>query len=320
MKQIIKYCLAIIFIFGINIDLYAQQRTISVEYKRNDDKSYDFYYRKKDPGSFLLNVKLSKLKNTQSSGYKGVVKGSYGKLFKLRPIHDNTSISFSYTSSYIRGVPNPKVDKAFVYALPFGKGKTVDVNELTNLGETYFGEAPPKNWKAYEFKLPSSDTVYAARKGLVVEIVNLYRADTLNTYNYTRKTNRILIEHSDGTLASYSGFMKDKIIVRKGQTIYPQTPLGILGRYDNRNTYSLRFSIYFLSNTNLGVKRKKNAPDPKSRYEYITPYFYTPEGKSNLIPGRKYTVDFNDVLLTHELSKREIKKLRKNKKSSGKGQ
>ncbi len=308
MKKIIILT-TILILFGASLTVFAQSRALSVEYKRNKDGSYDFYYKKNDPGSFTLTVKLSKLKNTQSSGYNGIVKGSYGKLFKLRPIHDKVPISFSYTSSYIRGAVNPKVDKDFVYIFPFGKGKTVDVDEHDNLGEKYFDKTAPKNWKSYAFKLPSSDTVYAARKGVVVDVINLYQPDTLNNYRYMRKRNRILIEHADGTFVSYSGFIKDKIFVRVGETVYPQTPLGTLDRYDARETYYLSFMVYFLTRENNRTASKR---------EYLTPWFYTSEGKLQLASGEEYTVDFNNEILTQELTRREKKKRIKNKKS-GKG-
>ncbi len=316
MKKTVHYLILIILVSGIALNVNAQSKVITVEYKKNDDNSYDFYYKKQKHGSYEISVKFTNLQNSLPSDYKGVVSGSYGKLFKLRPMNDKRSISFSYSYSYRRGSPNPKADNEIVYTLPFGKGKTVHVNEMTNLGEQFFEKAPPKNWKAYQFTLSSPDTVHAVRKGIVIEVTDLYEADTLNSYTYSRKTNKIIIEHPDGTLASYSGFMKSKILVKEGQTVYPQTSLGILGRYDNRKTYyRLAFMAYFLSDSSMGKKSKKNSSASGSSYEFITPYFYTSEGKLILAPKKEYTVDFNDDILTQELTRREKKNFQKKKKS-----
>ena len=101
-----------------------------VKQKRNPDNNVDFYFEKSEPGSFLLSVKFKSVFNSHVADYLGVVKAGSGKFLSLRPIAKNNPISFSYSYSFIRGIPNPKVDSSFIYAFPFAKGKTVLVNEL----------------------------------------------------------------------------------------------------------------------------------------------------------------------------------------------
>ena len=93
----------------------------------------------------------------------------------------------------------------------------------------------------------------ALEKGIVVEITNEFKTDPSLKYEFTSKMNRVLIEHSDGTYASYTGFKKDLIFVKLGQTVYPQTPLGTLDQFNN-SSYRLYFNIHYLVTKNMDSK------------------------------------------------------------------
>ena len=149
------------------------------------------------------------------------------------------------------------------------------------------------------------------RKGIVVKITNEYKADTLLEKRFTSKRNSIVIEHSDGTYASYTGFKKDSIFVELGQIAYPQTKLGIIDVFNN-GQYRLSFSIYYLINNNLDFKEKQTLKNVKSRNKFLTPYFSTEHGIIKLTPNKKYIVAFNEPILFKELTKREKKKYKKN--------
>jgi hypothetical protein len=310
-----KYFL-IIIAFAFSFDAFSQLNPITVKYERKDDKSIDFYYEKEIPGSFYLTIEFSNISNTHTTGFKGNVSSWTGRLFSLRPINPNEHINFSYKYSYIRGASNPKADKSFTYVLPFKEGRTIKAVESPNLGENFFNNIPPKNWKSYQFNLPEPDTVCAVRKGIVVKTVDKYNPDTTKVYNYSSNQNSILVEHADGTFASYTGFCKEKIFVEPGQIIYPQSPLGVLRRIDKRPLYRLCFHIYFLISTDLESKRDETMLTRKSMNEFLTPNFYTSEGVLKLKEKEKYTVAINEEIYSHELTRKEKKKMKKHSKAN----
>lgn len=300
--------LRIFLLLLISTNVFSQTKTIQIETKRNADKSVDFYYKKSEPGSFLLSIKFKKLDNSSSRDYLEVVKSSGGKIFSLQPINKNYGIGFSYTYTYIRGDINPNIDSAFVYILPFRKGKSILVTESNFIGSSYFGSDSPKNGKAYYFKGIDCDTAFAARKGLVVKVTDDFENDTLSYF--TSKQNEILIEHQDGTFARYTGFQKNGIFVETGQMVYPQTSLGIVNKNTNSES-KLGFMVYFLISSGFDLKSTQTLNNQTSNHEFITPLFYTSEGTQKLQNRTSYTVDFDDATLFMEYTKRELKKMKK---------
>ncbi|GAA3638118.1 hypothetical protein [Flavivirga jejuensis] len=310
MKKKTKSGLLILFFFiGFSNNILSQEKTIKIKTERNKDKSVDFYYKKNLPGSFHLTIKFTTLENTKAYTYREVVKSNYGFLFKLKPKNANESIKYSYRTSYIRGIPNPKIDSLFTYTLPFKKGKHVIIHENNNVGEKYFNDEKPKNWKSYGIKRKQADTVTNMRKGIVVKITNKFDTDTLVKKKFTTQINRILIEHADGTFASYKGFKKDAIFVKLGQKVYPQTELGILDIFNE--SYRLYFNIYYLKTDSLNSKEKSTLTKRKRNYAYITPYYYTEKGAVQLENKNKYKIVFDDEAFLKEFSKKEFKKYKK---------
>lgn len=291
--------------------LQAQKKSIEVSYEKNDDNSVDFYFKKNVPGSYHLTIKFSELSNSLSIGFKGVVKNSSGHLFSIEPTNSKKRIGFAYKISRVRGTPNPKVDSLFAYALPFKNGKKMGLIEYNNVGQKYFNNEVPKNWKSYGSFRINPDTVYAMRKGIVVSLLNKYDSNTEFDKSYSSKQNRLLIEHDDGTYAEYKGFKRNSFFVKLGQTVYPKTKLGILDKFnDAKFGHRLTFSIHYLVDTKpLG---KQTITNRKSRHEYITPYFQTSEGVKKLTHKSFYHVLVNDEIVTKEMTRKEIKQFKKN--------
>lgn len=291
----------------------CQEKDFNITSERNKDNSVTLSYSKKDPGSTYVVTTFFNFDNISKSVYKRSVKGYSSNLLKLKPLDKNRGISYSYKYIYIRGKLNPKVDSSFTYTLPFKNGKTVSAGEMTHLGKTYFKNVEPKNWKVYHFDRMHADTVCSARKGIVVSIKNNFVADTLKTYNYQQGKNEVLIEHKDGTIATYKGLDNKEIFVKVGQQVYPQTALGKLQRMDARKMYRLVFCIYFLSDGDLKNIDKETLLTHKSKYQYITPFFKTKTKRTKINVHQEYDV-FSDIeIITKEFSKRELKKLKKHK-------
>jgi len=310
--MIIKTQIIIIILF-ISQFSFAQNNILRVTSQRNNDKSLTFSFNKKEHGSFFLSLWFTELSNSHSRGYNNVVKGLNGRLFTLKPDDENQGIGCSYRTWYIRGVPNPKFDANYTYLLPLGGTQSAVMRTMTNVNSMYFGSAKPKGWNAYLFYVNVGDTAFVSRKGIVVKVTNNYPNDTLNIISYQSKVNQVLIEHTDGTLASYKGFAQNSIMVEEGQTVFPRTPLGIISAYDNRGQGQLRFSVYYLNYTNPETENNNTFKNKISYYAYIEPYFLTKNGSVKLESGESYKTVISKEIIFQEFTKRELKKLRKKK-------
>lgn len=297
LKKTAYYSIAFLFILSINI-LNAQNDNIEISYKVNNDNSVDITYKKRLPGSYYVTLKFSKLTNSYPSDFKGVINKSSGSIVKLRPINKEKSIGFSYKTSYRRGAPDPKIDSLVTYALPFKKDKKITVYEAFNVSEKYLNEERPSNWKSYVVKSKTPDTIFSMRKGTVIEIVNDFVTDTIVDKSFTSNRNRVIVEHEDGTYASYKGFKKNSISVKLGQTVYPYTKLGVMDIL-NTDGYRCSFTVYYVKDSET------------FEYEYITPNFLTENGIEKLITAKEYQVKFNETVLLQEFTRREKKKYKK---------
>jgi len=295
--------------------LQAQHKELTISHKRNKDNSISFRFKKENPGSTYLEIKFKNLKNTsQRKIVKKTIKGWNGFLLKLTPINKKKSISFSYSYSSIRGSRKAKVNHNFVYLLPFKQSKKIIARDLSYLGKR-FGNTNPENWKSIQFITKPNTAVYAARKGIVVDIENKYESNQSLEYNYRSDANYIIIEHKDGTLAKYGVLKKNSILVKLGQKVFPTTPLATTGSYDKPENNQLRFSVYFLDK-NINLKRDKTATlaTQKHRYNYVNPLFFTEKGTQQLENRSEYISAHTKDIIELEMTRRQKKKwLKKNK-------
>lgn len=298
-------------IICVNQKILSQNKNIEIKYERNPDKSVDIYYSKKLPGSYFIKLEFPILDNCyQSRKIEKVIKNSSGQIVKLKPINSEEHINFSYKLSSIRGNPNPKIDKEFIYILPFKIGKSIRIVESTSLEEKYFKAEKDLNWKSFIVDRVIADTVYSMRKGIVIDIIDEYKTDSLSGYDYTSKTNKIMIEHNDGTISRYRGFNRNSIFIKLGQTIYPQTKLGVLELFNN-SIYRLYFDISYLKKVEFESNQKRTMSS-ESPMEHITPYFYSSKGPITLKNNNEYIVEYNETTYFKEFTKSETKKFKKN--------
>lgn len=297
-----KYFLFLLLFFSLAAKLSAQS-PVEVIVKQNDDKTVDFNFQKNEPGSYTLTLRFSKLNNSGYHPRDIVITSSMGSLFTLRPIDNKTGISYSYTYRYIQGICNPpKLDTTFVYLLPHALNSEIQVIESFNIGARYLNHNAPKGWKAYYFKGEGLDSVFAVRKGVVINIVDKHDFDI--DALFTTERNLITIEHPDGSKVTYKGFAKGKIAVEKGDEVLPHTFLGSLKNDHDMGDEMLSLMMFYLSKT--GFEEGEDI-----EYTYFTPIFYTSKGVQKLLHGEEYIVSSSDEIVTKEMSRKEKKKYRK---------
>lgn len=306
MKKTILLSLIILSISKLSI---AQEPVLKLSSERKTDNSVDINYTKNDVGSYFVVASFTNLTNCfDPEIQKKEVVGSSGKLTTLKPSNPSQGIGFSYTYRYIRGTSNFK-NTNFVYIFPFEKDTKVSVYESTYLKATYFGKITPPDWKCYRFYTDKETKIVAARKGIVVQVINDFSLDSAKSYSFKQDNNELVIEHNDGSLARYNGFKKGSIMVKVGQTVYPETVLGINSKYSaDDKRYSLSFYIYYLK-PDVFIKQMKNPEQEFSVYGFITPIIFTKNGQSVLVPNQDYLADSNNEIIIKEFTKKELKQL-----------
>lgn len=292
--------------------LKGQKSAIELTTSSNKDRSIDILYEGNFRGSYYIKLHFSRLENAVYSDFGHVLNGFRGRVTKLRPLDENRGISFNYSYQFWRGKPIKDYNLNQPYLLPYSLGKNVMVRHITHINQT-LGLSVPPNWLSYGFTTENPDSIFACRKGIVVDVVNEYQTDTSAIYKFQSKKNYINVEHDDGTLARYLGFELDKVHVKVGDKVFPGTFLGIVGRYDKTpNMYILHLSFYYLDIS----KKTMNRGDDGSYgifYNYLTPLFLTKTGVLPLIENEIYQVVQNDDVIKSEMSKKEKKSYDKSK-------
>ncbi|TKB97484.1 M23 family metallopeptidase [Pedobacter cryotolerans] len=306
-KATLSFKLFCICLFCILTTANAQEKELQIITKTNGDKSVSFTAEKRSPGTYTIVMNFKDLNNVASLG-NSIFRVKYlnDNFLTLNPIDKTKGIGYGYSYTYIRGELKPKYSALFLYALPYTKGKKVRAVESSFFNATYFGSTTPEDWKAYRFYTEKADTVTAIRKGMVVSVSDLYDEDNKDV-TYTSKVNSVIIEHADGSLATYKGFKKG-IFVKEGQTVFPETALGINSITNER--YGISLMLTYLKSVDFEANKKSK--DSKSLYGFITPYFCTEENLNGILTNQKYyTSVITPEIVQKEMSKKEIKNLEK---------
>lgn len=293
------------FLFFFEILTLAQEQNIIVESQINSDNTASFRFTKRDFGTFYLEVIFKSLENANSTGYKGNIDSSSGNLFSIKSTDPRRSMSFSYNTTWIRGTLNARIDSNFVYLLPVSAEKTCSVYSQNFLYTQYFGAEKPRRWKSFQFNVNEGDTVFAARKGLVVEVIDGFTPDT--AIIFSNKANAVIIEHEDGSLARYGVLKSGSIGVKPGDVVFPHTPLAIAGTYNEARRTQISFMVYYLTAGDFN-SGKNSLVKMKHYYSCVNPVFHTTAGNVQLKGHEEYTCNFLEEHITREMTKKEKRK------------
>ena len=304
----------IILLVSIPLISFGQKNIIDVDYVINNDNSVSFNYKKNVVGSYLVILEFSNLSNTRAQRrVSKILKNNSGSLFlKLKPINDENSIGFQYQTMYFKGSVNSKVNEDYPYILPFNKGDKIIPRDLYSIENRYLNEEVPEGWKSYSFTFNEKKEVKAIRKGIVIEIKGTYTPDYSIEASFYSEQNSISIENIDGTVATYKGFDKNTIQLKEGETVYPQTTLGQLVKYDKRDIYRLYLTLYsYTTKDNISLFNLNSSDD--YGITYLTPKFYVRNSLEILKDNNEYLVDFDEKTQFKEMRKKEIKKFKINR-------
>lgn len=157
--------------------------------------------------SFLLNPK----DNLELIKYSGKLPDS---LFKSR-FADSVRVGY-----YLGHKSLIEPDLDYAYRFPFKTNKKYEVSQSFN-GK--FSHNSSRSRYAIDFQLNVGETVFAAREGTVVKVIDWFSKQ--GGKELINAANKIVILHSDGTLATYvhldykGSFVKEGDFIERGQKI-----------------------------------------------------------------------------------------------------
>lgn len=282
----------------------AQLPDIEIMHERRGDKSIEFSYRKNKPGTYYLKLEFPDLKNTNHGDHKQILDHDYGNLTVLRAINREEEIGYSYTFSYIRGIPNPEVDSTFKYLLPLKTSETARIVETSQQNAEANQAVNTGNWISYIITKGESFPVHAMRKGIVVEVRNS-SSDSISQ----DVRNSIIIEHKDGTYANYQGLEEIKVL--PGEEVYPNQHLGDAQKFEDQK-HRLDFSINYIYSEKFEGNRQNALKQDEANFKFLKPVFFTKDHSGAIESGKEYTMEITQEIFTQDFSKRDLRRFKKN--------
>lgn len=235
-----------------------------------------------------------------------VLQPGTNRLLTLTDVKQSPGYGYTWVSGCINTKP-----KAVTYLLPVASGKITRLDTLFNISEKYLGEAAPENWSSYTLSATPGDTVFAARRGVVIDVEEDQEPSVNEGVSYSRTINYVVLEHEDCTRSRYELFAENNIFPIRGDHIEAGEPLGIVADGSNYvNGSHLRFFIYYPEITGQLLRELRKSKKTLYQNVYLTPAFHGVEG---IEAGTSYLSEHPQSIIFQEMNKREVKKWKKAK-------
>jgi len=150
--------------------------------------------------------------------------------------------SYTYNYSYISyfGVVDAIHDDSYIYDLPFEGGEQ---RLLWQGAGGRFSHSDEANYHAYDFKMPLSTPVLAAREGKVVDVLDSYTKGGVDI-TLKNKMNYVYIQHADGTIANYSHLKHKGSLVNIGDVVQKGQKIALSGNTGYTTNPHLHFGVF----------------------------------------------------------------------------
>lgn len=278
----------------------SAQKNFEIKTERQEDKSVRLWAEKDYAGKITVVLTFKNLENAYYNDDGLYVVGtSATNLVRLRPLNDDEHISYSYSYRYFYGDIDAEADTTFVYRLPISTLKSAQVRTTVDMYDHYL-KKKDRTLASVSFDVAPTDTIYAARKGVVVRMGKNAPKQSKSLVA-TSEYAYVEIEHADGSCATYSMLNPDSILVEVGQTVYPDTPIAFPWSYEGER-YLFFFHVFDPTWVERGLK---------SENQQFMPLFKTELGVAQLRNGVEYRAVVDDELVECEMTSREKKRRRR---------
>lgn len=218
----------------------SQEQTVEV-YRVEKDGIVELHARNRNiyPVTLELDADLVNMKSSKKLPLSDVIKGTSNKLITiLTPVKKDQKWEFQSSYKYYMGSIFAQHNDSYEYRLPYRVGSEHKVTQ------GYHGTFSHKGRITYslDFDMDEGTEVYAARSGVVVEVVEQYDEGG-GFESLMDKANYITILHNDGTLADYSHLKQNGSIVTVGQRIRVGTLIGYSGDTGYATGPHLHFNV-----------------------------------------------------------------------------
>lgn len=211
------------------------------------------------------------------------------EIASFAPVDSSRPAKAEYLLDWINGKVNALPDLGFVYRLPVGNGLSTKIRNTTP-AQADMSRNNTSNFRIWQFSAAPGDPVFAVRKGIVVRAEDGGRPESGDD-QWANAT--IVIEHSDGTQAIYTGLKGGSVAVAAGDTVLPSQRIGSAGKFFD-NSKGVRVGIYsYISNRNKGAY-----PNMKIQSDFINPLYSTSSGN---------TILEDDIIVTSKVSSKVLK-------------
>ncbi len=212
---------------------------------------FDLYLENHAYYDVSIELKVVKLVNLLSSKTLPFV-GSFPahsrtKILALSVKDPHNKSLFQTLYSTTIGRLNPQYDKGHLYALPYAKGKSYQLTQGFNGEETHKGHSA----YALDFKMDEGTKIHAMREGTVVALEDKQTEHGFSP-EFTDKSNYIIIQHDDGTMAMYGHLKNNGVKVNLGQKIYKHAFIGLSGNTGYSSGPHLHVHISAIKNLQSG--------------------------------------------------------------------
>jgi murein DD-endopeptidase MepM/ murein hydrolase activator NlpD len=150
--------------------------------------------------------------------------------------------NYEYEYTWAWGTVGAKHDDRISYRLPFVAGERV------RLYQGPYGPTTHQKKAAWDFPMLRGTPVCAARGGVVVDIVDKFDEGG-NDLRFYDKANKILILHSDGTIAAYLHLLRGGMHVKVHDVVQAGTVIGEVGNSGYSSGPHLHFEVFRLIDT-----------------------------------------------------------------------
>ncbi len=287
----------------------AQLNPVDVFSEKADD-GYDLYADNRTAGTITILVDFTSLQNyrvTTGEPYLFSVPPGRRRICSLEKIRDDSYSTFRYTYRYNKGCMRVAVDEEVKYLLPVAAGKRTRFSKLAYLNKEYGEELTPENWNGGSFSLEEGDTVYAMRRGKVVEIEESKKGNVAANYTFAREVNYVIIEHEDCSMARYSVLAMDQVFPQAGDIVEAGDPIALAGGTGFSSGHHVRILVY-----SLDADKFVNGTDDSPPWIYMPLRFVTVESEDTFLKhGAVYTCNKPENVIFQEMSKRDIKRYKK---------
>lgn len=170
------------------------------------------------------------------------------KIFSKRVIERSIPWNFNYTFHSQCGLVQAPPDRNYRYEIPIRESGGVLVSQGFHGTFSHFGAA---NEYAIDFSVPENTPVYAAREGVVVQVVQSFTRGGPDIAE--NDVNVVRIQHSDFSIGEYAHLRANGVIVREGQVIKRGELLAYSGNTGHTSGPHLHFAVHVPVD---GIKRR----------------------------------------------------------------